>query len=173
MGSPATTSRKCPDSTPSVDHCLAVADFVYIPTSTMNTGMRGAVSATMTAASRSWVRIATPTVSGTMTAITSCGKYFATYGSTESTPRVASVAIWPRRSPESHTGPRRTTWSRSAARSCAEVRVAARWESTSPTIDRIARPATTSASVTSTGCTSDSEAPPRKTREITSASANA
>ena len=35
VGRPATTSRKCPESTPSVDHCLAVADWVYMPTRTM------------------------------------------------------------------------------------------------------------------------------------------
>ena len=74
VGRPATTSRKCPLSTPRVRHCRSTRDWVYKPTSTMNSGINGNVKATITAANTSWVRIATPPTIGTVTASTSIGR---------------------------------------------------------------------------------------------------
>jgi hypothetical protein len=41
----------------------------------MNTGMRGSVTAMMTAESQSWAATTARTVTGTITASTSCGRY--------------------------------------------------------------------------------------------------
>ena len=75
VGRPDTRSRKCPDSSPSVRHCRSTCDFVYMPMSTMNTGMSGRVTAMMSVESRSWPRIVSSTATGTITASTSCGRY--------------------------------------------------------------------------------------------------
>ena len=74
VGRPATTSRKCPDSTPRVAHCRSTRAWVYWPMRTMNNGMIGTVRAMMTAASRSWVAMTTVAISGTTTARTSWGR---------------------------------------------------------------------------------------------------
>lgn len=75
VGSPATRSRKNPDSWDSRPHWRCTATVVYCPMRIMNTGISGSVTARITAASTSCVRIVSPTASGTTTASTSCGRY--------------------------------------------------------------------------------------------------
>ncbi len=74
VGRPATTSRKWPDSRCSVRSWRSVWLRVAVPMSTMNTGIRGSVTAMMTAESQSWAATTARTVSGTITASTSCGR---------------------------------------------------------------------------------------------------
>ena len=145
VGSPATTSRKWCPSRLSVSHCRRVRASVALPTSTMNTGIRGRVSTIVTVATQSSVTMRASTATGTTTASTSCGRYLAKYPSRASTPRVASVVSSPVRCPDSQPGPSRTacstTWPRSADLTSADARcAAASCTQTSP-----ARAATTAA----------------------------
>ena len=68
VGSPATTSRKCPASRCSSRawRCIRVA--VEAPTSAMNSGMSGTVTAMMSADTQSAPSATTTTATGTMTA---------------------------------------------------------------------------------------------------------
>ena len=75
VGSPATRSRKKPDSRPSAAICAPVRSRVDIPTRAMNTGTRGTVTATITPLGQSPASRATITASGTTQATTSWGRY--------------------------------------------------------------------------------------------------
>ena len=73
VGSPRTTSRKCPDSASIARHCSAARSRVASPTSAPKTGTRGSVASTMSALSRSWVAIATTASGGSTAASTRAG----------------------------------------------------------------------------------------------------
>lgn len=74
VGSPATTSRKCPDSRDSSRHWRSIRDWVAQPISIMNTGMRGRVPTMMAAETQSSVTMRASTATGTTTARPSCGR---------------------------------------------------------------------------------------------------
>ncbi len=74
VGSPATTSRKCPDSLDSNRHCRSIRDWVAQPISIMKTGMRGRVPTMMAAETQSSVTMRASTATGTTTARPSCGR---------------------------------------------------------------------------------------------------
>ena len=75
VGRPATRSEKWCARRVWTRHRLRVRASVVQPTRAMNTGISGSVSATMIADVRSAVRIATPTITGTVTASMSWGRY--------------------------------------------------------------------------------------------------
>ncbi|SPB29841.1 hypothetical protein MAJHIDBO_00131 [Propionibacterium freudenreichii subsp. shermanii] len=75
VGSPATRSAKWLARRVSTAKRRSTCFWVAMPIRAMNRGMSGTVIAMMMVDSRSWVRIATPTTSGTPTAIMSCGRY--------------------------------------------------------------------------------------------------
>ncbi|CAM5641398.1 hypothetical protein STENM36S_03326 [Streptomyces tendae] len=74
VGSPATTSRKCPDSRDSSRHWRSIRDWVAQPISIMKTGMRGRVPTMMAAETQSSVTMRASTATGTTTARPSCGR---------------------------------------------------------------------------------------------------
>ncbi len=74
VGSPATTSRKCPDSRDSSRHWRSIRDCVAQPISTMKIGMRGRVPTMMAAETQSSVTMRASTATGTTTASPSWGR---------------------------------------------------------------------------------------------------
>ena len=74
VGRPATTSRKWPARRWSSRACRRIRTFVEAPTSAMNSGIRGTVTAMITADIQSAPSITTMMVTGTMTAKKSCGR---------------------------------------------------------------------------------------------------
>ena len=74
VGSPRTTSRKCPDSDDSARHCRSARSRVARPTSAPKTGTSGSVHTTMTAATRSCEAMATTVSSGSTIASTRAGR---------------------------------------------------------------------------------------------------
>ena len=76
VGRPATRSAKWFDRRACWAKRRSTCRWVAMPMSAMKTGMSGIVAAIMSAERRSWVRMATPVTSGTLTAIMSCGRYF-------------------------------------------------------------------------------------------------
>ena len=75
VGSPSTRSAKWRASRVCSEKRRRVRASVVQPTSAMKNGINGSVNATMTVLSRSVVSTATPTITGTTTASTSCGRY--------------------------------------------------------------------------------------------------
>ena len=74
VGRPSTASRKWPPSRLSSRHCLRVWSCACQPTSAMNRGISGRVSAMISAESQSASSTTTSTAIGTSTASTSCGR---------------------------------------------------------------------------------------------------
>ncbi len=74
VGSPATTSRKCPDSRDRRRHWRSIRDWVAQPISTMKTGMSGRVPTMMAAETQSSVTMRASTATGTTTARPNCGR---------------------------------------------------------------------------------------------------
>ncbi len=68
VGSPATTSRKCPDSRDSSRHWRSIRDWVAQPISIMKSGMSGRVPTMIAADTQSSVTIRASTATGTTTA---------------------------------------------------------------------------------------------------------
>jgi hypothetical protein len=128
----------------------------------MNIGTSGTVTTTMTADSQSAARMRTPTTSGTITARASCGRYRAKYGSSASTPRVASVASSPERVPDSQPGPSRSAARSTWPRSSRTVPAAAACAADSCAHASAARAPNTTTSATSGPATAATPAPPRK-----------
>ncbi len=75
VGSPATTSRKWPESRDSSRHCRAVWASVAHPISAMNRGISGRVATMIAADTQSPVTIRASTTTGTTTARPSWGRY--------------------------------------------------------------------------------------------------
>ena len=75
VGSPSTTSRKCPPSVASSRHWRCVLALVCSPTRTANTGISGSVTAMTTAEIQSAAATRATTATGTTTASTSWGRY--------------------------------------------------------------------------------------------------
>lgn len=74
VGSPATTSRKCPASRLSTLHCRSMYFWVAIPISAMNSGISGRVITIVTAEIQSPNTTRASTATGTVTDRTSCGR---------------------------------------------------------------------------------------------------
>ena len=148
VGSPSTTSRKCPPSAASRCHWRCVRALVCKPTRTANRGMSGSVPAITSPDSQSAAVTLTSTASGTSTPSTSPGRYRAKYGSSASRPLVASVAISPGCCPVSHAGPRRSECATSRRRSCDLTTAAARSAAASPPNATSARASRTAARAT-------------------------
>lgn len=74
VGSPATTSRKCPDSCDSSRHWRSICARVAQPMSTMKTGISGRVPTMIAADTQSSVTIRARTATGTTTARPNCGR---------------------------------------------------------------------------------------------------
>ena len=73
VGSPRTTSRKCPDSDDSARHWRSARSRVTRPTSAPKTGTSGSVHTTISAASRSCEAMASTVSTGSTIARTSAG----------------------------------------------------------------------------------------------------
>lgn len=74
VGSPATTSRKWPDSRDSSSHCRSIRDWVTQPISIMKAGMSGRVTTMIAAETQSSVTIRASTATGTTTESPSWGR---------------------------------------------------------------------------------------------------
>ncbi|CAM5511221.1 hypothetical protein SCALM49S_02686 [Streptomyces californicus] len=74
VGSPATTSRKCPESRDSSCHWRSIRDWVAQPIRIMKSGMSGRVTTMIAAETQSSVTIRASTATGTTTARPSCGR---------------------------------------------------------------------------------------------------
>ncbi len=74
VGSPATTSRKWPESRDSSFHCLSIRDCVAQPMSIMKTGISGSVQTMIAADTQSSVTMRASTATGTTTASPSWGR---------------------------------------------------------------------------------------------------
>lgn len=74
VGSPATTSRKCPDSRERSRHWRSVCAWVAQPISAMKSGMSGRVTTMVAADTQSSVTILASTATGTTTASPNCGR---------------------------------------------------------------------------------------------------
>ena len=132
VGSPSTTSRKCPPRRASSRHWRWVWARVCSPISTAKTGISGSVTAITTAEIQSASPTRISTATGTRKASTSWGRNRAKYGSSASRPLVDKVASSPVRWPPSHAGPSRTTCAVSLRRSCDLTAAAARSAASSP-----------------------------------------
>ncbi len=74
VGSPATTSRKWPESRESRRHCRSIRDWVAQPIRIMKSGMSGSVTTMIAAETQSSVTTLASTATGTTTASPSCGR---------------------------------------------------------------------------------------------------
>lgn len=74
VGSPATTSRKCPESRDSNCHWRSIRDWVAQPIITMKSGMSGRVPTMIAADTQSSVTIRASTATGTTIARPNCGR---------------------------------------------------------------------------------------------------
>ncbi len=74
VGSPSTTSRKCPPRRLSSRHCRSVRCWVYMPINAMNTGISGSVTRTTIPEIQSAQNTTARTASGTIAARTSWGR---------------------------------------------------------------------------------------------------
>lgn len=74
VGSPATTSRKCPESRDSSRHWRSIRDWVAQPMRIMKSGMSGSVTTMIAAETQSSVTILARTATGTTTASPSWGR---------------------------------------------------------------------------------------------------
>ncbi len=74
VGSPATTSRKCPESRDSSFHWRSIRDWVAHPIRIMKSGMSGRVTTMIAAETQSSVTIRASTATGTTTARPNCGR---------------------------------------------------------------------------------------------------
>ncbi|EDX24682.1 hypothetical protein SSAG_04553 [Streptomyces sp. Mg1] len=74
VGSPATTSRKWPDSRDSSRHWRSIRDWVAMPIKAMKSGISGSVTTMMAADTQSSVTIRASTAAGTTTASPNWGR---------------------------------------------------------------------------------------------------
>ena len=159
VGRPASRSRTCAPSRCMLTRPCSDRPCVSRPTRTMKIGTSGSTTTRIAAETQSSPSTTSRTPGVTVAASTSCGRYRTKYGSSASSPRVASVTTDGPSPEASQRGPSATACATTCSRSSATVRVAARCAKRSCTAVTSARTATTAASHAIVGRRTSSVAP--------------